>query len=255
MLLSLYWAPICFFFFYNIFFSLFFFINASISIKGSDSYEPSIKLSQKTDQILTCEEQCWGEVGEKGYRNRCKIERCQLLLCDTNSCTVLLLQNAHTCAHTMSKCIYSKVCVCVQARGRLCCPHLISYASSPKIALTLYVFLVSRSASHSVDDWRWLLRSKATGRAKPTVCTGSGRWALLEGGKGHHGWWGSPAELTSVPHIFLRITFLHLSQRRTCWTVSARGRWKTRPAAENLKQGRLKSLSIFTVFRKRVILN
>lgn len=58
-----------------------------------------------------------------------------------------------------------------------CTPLVFSSISPPSLS------------PFSVDDLWWLLRSKVTGRVKPTVRSGSSWRALLEGGKGRHGWW------------------------------------------------------------------
>lgn len=56
--------------------------------------------------------------------------------------------------------------------------------------LDLRLFHVSPSPlplSLSVDNLRWLLRSEATSRVKPTARAGSSHRVLLEGSRGQHG--------------------------------------------------------------------
>lgn len=92
-----------------------------------------------------------------------------------------------------------------QAKGRMHYPYLISYASAQNVP-PLYLFLFLLPFLFSADNLRGLLRSKATGRVKPTACPGCSQCALLEGDRGHRGWWGPFAGLASGLHVYLSST-------------------------------------------------
>lgn len=141
-----------------------------------------------------------------GYRNRCKTERCQLLLCDTNSCTVPVTKHTQTCAHTMSKSIYLKLCVCRQGKD-----VLPTSDQQCLFAQLLHPFMcspLSSSLSHSLwmtwGDYSYSKWQAVLSQLSAQAAVDEPRWKVAKAITSD----GLLTALTSVLHIFLRIPLL-----------------------------------------------